>query len=67
MKKKAQALIMAMVMLFTTVALLLMDTVSVQAAEDGLKIQYHYLREDGNYDGWDVTGWDGASTCAFFR
>ena len=54
MKKKAQALIMALIMLFTTIAIPLMDTVSVSASEDELKIQFHYIREDGNYEGWDV-------------
>ena len=65
MKKKAQALIMALIMLFTTIAVPLMDSVSVSASEDALTVQFHYLREDGNYDGWDVTAWDGASNCEF--
>ena len=30
-----------------------------------VKIKVHYTREDGNFDGWDVFQWGGASVTAF--
>ena len=66
MKKRVQAWIMALVMLFTTVAVPLMGAESVKAAEEPeLKIQFHYLREDGDYTDWDIFAWGGAEGCAF--
>uniref|UniRef100_UPI004055F8D4 type I pullulanase n=1 Tax=Agathobacter sp. TaxID=2021311 RepID=UPI004055F8D4 len=64
MRKRAQALIMVLIMFLMTVASPLLN-VEVQAAEEELKIQFHYLREDGNYDGWNIAAWDGASNCEF--
>ena len=65
MRKRVQAWIMAFVLLFTTVALPLMDAVSVQAADEQLKVQIHYYRADGNYDDWDIFAWGGLSGCTF--
>ena len=59
MRKRAQALVMALIMFLMTVASPLVGTVSVQAAEDGLKIQFHYLRTDGKYGDWEIHVWDG--------
>ncbi|MBR4026244.1 MAG: hypothetical protein IKJ01_01630, partial [Lachnospiraceae bacterium] len=64
MKRRAQAFVMAFIMFFMTVAVPLLDTVAVKAENSPsvdnsqeLKVMFHYLREDGNYDGWDVFTW----------
>ena len=55
MKKRIRAFLLALVMLFTTVAATLGD-VSVFKA-DQLVIKLHYNRPDGNYKDWSVWFW----------
>lgn len=63
MKKKTQALFLAFVMLFVTFASPIMNTVDVQAAEatEDLVIKFHYSREDGDYEGWNLYTWNGTT------
>ena len=56
MKRKLKAFLMAVLMLFTTIATLLGD-VSVVRADD-LVLKLHYEREDGNYTDWSVWFWE---------
>ncbi|MBR3770323.1 MAG: type I pullulanase [Lachnospiraceae bacterium] len=56
MKKKLKALLLATVMLFTTVASLLGDATVVRA--DDLVLKLHYNRPDGNYTDWSVWFWE---------
>ena len=60
MKKRIRAFLLALVMLFTTVAATLGD-VSVFKA-DQLVIKLHYNRPDGNYTDWDVWFWTSTSS-----
>lgn len=56
MKKRLKALLLAVAMLFTTVATLLGDATVVRANDLVLKL--HYEREDGNYADWSVWFWE---------
>lgn len=56
MKKRIRALLLAVVMLFTTVATLLGDAAVVRANDLVLKL--HYEREDGDYTDWSVWFWE---------
>lgn len=52
MRKKTKAALMAMLLVFSTLAVFMTNIERVSAASVVLKLHYH--REDGAYDGWDV-------------
>ena len=55
MRKKTKAALMAMLLVFSTLAVFMTNIERVSAASVVLKLHYH--REDGAYDGWDVWLW----------
>lgn len=55
MKKRIRAFLLALVMVFTTVAATLGDASVFEA--DQLVVKLHYNRADGNYDNWSVWFW----------
>ncbi len=57
MKKRIKALLLAVLLVLTTVMTTVTDMVQVRAAEE-LTLKFHYHREDGAYDGWDVWLWE---------
>ena len=54
MKKRIFAILMAVIMVVSLVA----GAVPALAAEDGVTIRFHYHREDGQYEGWEMWFWD---------
>lgn len=56
MRKRLQAMLMAVLMMVITVASVAADIVPVQAAGE-LYLKLHYNREDGNYTDWSVWFW----------
>lgn len=57
MRKRIRALVMAVVVLFLTLAPSVQNALTVRAAEE-LTIKLHYHRMDDNYDDWDVWMWE---------
>lgn len=57
MKRRWYAFAMAALMLFLTVFATVADLTPIRAAGE-LTLKFHYHREDGNYDGWDVWLWE---------
>ena len=55
MKRRIRAFLLALVMVFTTLAATLGDVTIFKAAD--LIIKLHYNRADGNYDNWSVWFW----------
>ena len=66
MRKRANAIFMAVLLLVTPLMTALSNAVTVHAAE-GVTIKLHYHRADDLYDGWDVWFWEegGAGGAAF--
>ena len=66
MRKRANAIFMAVLLLVTPLMTALSNAVTVHAAE-GVTIKLHYHRADDSYDGWDVWFWEegGAGGAAF--
>ncbi len=62
MKKRIRAFLLALVMVFTTVAATFGDVTTFKA--DELTIKLHYNRPDGNYDNWSVWFWSSDSLAA---
>lgn len=60
MKKKLSALLMALVMVFTTVTAVLGDAQIFRAHE--LVVKLHYNRPDGDYTDWTTWFWDGTAS-----
>ena len=61
MKKRMKALIMAILLLVSTVAAPMLDSMPAQAAGGKVQVRLHYERTDGNYDNWCVWMWDYAA------
>jgi len=59
MKRRIRAFLLALVMVFTTVAATFGDVTTFKA--DELTIKLHYNRPDGNYDNWTVWFWSSDS------
>ena len=57
MKRRVNAIFMAVLLLITPIMTALIDAVTVYAAEN-VTIKLHYHRDDGQYDGWDVWFWE---------
>ena len=53
MKKRIFAIVMAVIMITSLVA----GAIPAMAADDLITIRLHYVREDGNYEGWNVWFW----------
>ena len=62
MKRRIRAFLLALVMVFTTVAATFGDVTTFKA--DELTIKLHYNRPDGNYDNWSVWFWSSDSLAA---
>ncbi len=62
MKRRIRAFLLALVMVFTTVAATLGDVTIFKA--DELTIKLHYNRPDGKYDNWSVWFWSSDSLAA---
>ena len=62
MKRRIHAFLLALVMVFTTIAASLGDVTIFKA--DELTIKLHYNRPDGNYDNWSVWFWSSDSLAA---
>lgn len=56
MIKRMKAMLMALIMVASTVLSAMSDFQVVQAA-DGITVRFHYLREDGNYTDWNMWIW----------
>lgn len=56
MKKKLSALVLACLMMLSTVLTMALNVTTV-TADDTLTLRVHYHREDGKYDGWDAWLW----------
>ncbi len=54
MKKRILGVLMAILM----IASLVMGAIPALAAEDEITIRFHYHREDGDYEGWNMWLWD---------
>ena len=57
MRRRVNAIFMAVLLLITPIMTVLADAVTVYAAES-VTIKLHYHRDDGQYDGWDVWFWE---------
>ena len=56
MSKRILTLVLALVMVLSLAAGPLSSLVAY-AAEGPVVVKVHYIREDGNYAGWDVFSW----------
>lgn len=56
-RNRIKAILLAVMMIMTTVITPFADAVTVKASED-LVLKLHYHRADENYDGWDVWLWE---------
>lgn len=57
MRRRINAIIMAVLLMTTPLITAISDVITVHAAE-GVTIKLHYHRGDDQYDGWDVWFWE---------
>lgn len=60
MKRRVQALFLAVLMVFSTVFGINIGNPVEVKADGKTTVIIHYQREDGNYDNWDVWAWGGS-------
>ena len=66
--KKSISMLLAMVMLLSVIMVPGVFSLSASAEEAAgpVAIKFHYVREDGNYEGWDLYSWGGLTSSAAF-